>query len=332
MMKLKAILLPGLLAVSLIMIACKPKREGMGDEQLKKGQLKNAMMLYQKQLRIDSGAISDEFYDNYSLTLIRSFAKAAKTDVTQGIVLTYFEEIPKYLNRAKKQEVVGEYVDVVIKAGNEKLGMDDYQQETSGLKFLRSAVEFAKKQSIKTIEANKALADAEAAYSKLTLGRANGSDDPVVTEYYLLAGEVLLPTDATIKEALVKIRKKNLNNFLIWGPDVNGVSPAPGIDVNQYVIAFRKGEVSHSKKSLRGAVQLWNTSGNSTKLSKKHFTLIGQDGSEIANTAKISKDCVRFDTEKDCSTRVSFKFNSSFKISHLLVKNPDGAGKKYLSF
>lgn len=330
-MKATKVLLPGLIAASLLLGACKAKRETIGDEQLAKGQLKNALMMYGKHLD-KGGDLSDEFWDNYSTAMIRMMAKAAKDDPTQDVVHTYIMELPKKLEKTIKPETTKEFIEAVIVVSKELLAMDEFQKEVNAFKYLYSAQELAKAKKTGESVINSALTSIQSAYADKMLKASKDATELEAKEYHLLAGLVNLPGNEKLTEALQVARKNNISTFLIWAPEVNGITPSPLVDVTQYHIAFRKGAYSKSSTGLNGSVQIWNTSGNSTELVGKNFSLHGKDGSVIENTKSISKDCKRFDSEKDCTTSVAFKFPSSFEVDYIQLKNPDGIGKKYLVF
>lgn len=330
-MKASKVLLPGLIAASLMLGACKAKREKIGDEQLEKGQLKNALMMYGKHLD-KGGSLSDEFWDNYSTAMIRMMAKSAKDDPTQDVVHTYMTELPKKLDKTTKPEVAKEFIEASIKVAKELLAMGEFQHDVNAFKYLNSAKKIAADKNVAQSIIDNELAALEKNYAAQMLKASADAPELEAKEYHLLAALVNIPGNKDILEALQVTRKNNISTFLIWSPDVNGITPSPLVDVTQYHIAFRKGTYSKSSTSLAGSVQLWNTSGNSTTLEGKNFTLVGKDGTVIENSKSISKDCARFDSEKDCTTNVAFKFPSSFEIDYVQLKNADGAGKKYLVF
>jgi hypothetical protein len=332
-MKTKKIVLTGVLASALLLGACKAKREAIGDEQLEKGQLKNALMMYGKHLD-KGGSLSDEFWDNYSLAMIRMMAKVAKDSPEGDVVNTYMTELPKKLEQTKKPETAKEFVEAAITVAKSLIATEDYRLEVNAWKYLNSAKKIAEEKGAGKAEITSALKQLEEAYAARYLKLAADVPDNQgeAAEYYLLAALVNIPGNEAITKQLQEVRKKNISTFLIWAEEVNGITPSPLVDVTQYHIAFRKGTYSQSATSLNGAVQIWNTSGNSTNLVGENFTLHGKDGSVIKNSKKISKDCERFDSEKDCSTTVSFKYPSSFEIDYIQLKNADGQGKKYLVF
>lgn len=330
-MKTKRVLLTGVLAYSLLLGACKAKREKIGDEQLQKGQLKNALMMYGKHLD-KKGDLSDEFWDNYSLAMIRMMAKSAKDNPSSDVVNTYMTQLPKKLDKTKLTSTAKEFVESAIGVSVALLETQDFRLEVNAWKYLNSAKKVAKDKGAGVPEINAAIKKLEQEYAARFLKMSQDAPEGEAKEYHLLAALVNIPGNAAILEQLQKVRKKNISTFLIWGEEVNGINPSPLVDVTQYHIAFRRGTFKKTGTSLGGLVQIWNTSGNSTSLQGKNFSLHGKDGTVITNKKGISKDCKRFDSEKDCSTSVSFKFKKGFEIDFMQLKNDDGIGKKYLVF
>ena len=317
----------GLAIAAMIFVGCKDKREKLGDKHLEAGRYRNAIGMYNKAEA--KGKVSEEFYDNYSIALLKQLDISAKKDAGQDIVMLYVKELPKYLAKAKKAEVFELFVTTMMDVGKKKIEIDEYPHTVQAFDMFKEAAKVVKESSVGKGAYESSFNAIEQQFVKKALGNVGG--DPVVAEYYLLEAEKLLPENAELQKALSEVRQKNLYQLLIWSPDVNGVTPSPLIDNNGWVFGFRQGEFKQTDKGLNGFVEIWNSTGNNGKLVESNeFTLVSKDGKSVENKAKIGKGCARLDTEKDCTTKLTFSFDSDFVPYYIQLKNEFGIGKKYL--
>jgi hypothetical protein len=327
----RPILITLFLAATIILGACKSKTETKADEYLAAGKLRNALRLYMKVE--EKGKQSEEFNDNYSLALTRAMAKAAKSDPAQTVINNYLETIPKYLETSQNQAVLSEFVSTMADVATKKIDLDMFSETVEGFNVFKTAQKFAKNSGTGKATLETTIKSTSEKYLASIFETVDGIDDTVAKEYYLLEAQKVLGVgeNAKLEEKLMAVRKKNLGNFLIWAPDVNGVKPSRLVDVNGYVFAFRAAAVKQTATSLSGHLQVWNTSGNNTEIKPEEIILVGKDGTTQGSKSKVGKKCAkRFDSEKDCTTAISFSFAKGFKPDHILIKNSDGEGRKFL--
>ncbi len=315
-------------AAVLMTFGCKSKREKLGDEHLAAGRYGNAISMYNKAEA--KGDISEEFNDSYSMALLGQMNKSAeKGGATQDVIHAYFETLPKYIDGSTKPETAEQYVQTLMAIGKAKIATGDFTQKVQAFNFFKEAKRVTEEKGVgkSFYEADFKKAEAEVIASAMS----TKDGEPVVAEYYLLEAQKLLPESEEIKGALSEVRAKNLSNFLIWSLEMNGVQPSPLIDVNGWLFAFRKGEYSKSAKALNGYIEIWNSTNNNSKLTDpSEIKLYSVDGKSVDNTKPLAKQCARIDTEKDCTTPVSFSYDSDFTPLYIEIRNSEGSGKKYL--
>lgn len=314
-------------ALALMTIGCKSKRESLGDEHLEAKRYRNAIGMYTKAEA--KGEVSEEFNDNYSIALLGQMEIVAKKNAAQEIIHSYFETLPAYLDKTTKPETAERYVEVLMGIGKAKIELGEYQQTVQAFQYFKEAERIVKSKSAGSAIYGPAFKAAEAKVVANALSNVGGN--PVVSEYYLLEANKLIPENAQINEALNVVRKKNIHNFLLWSPDINGITPSTLIDKNGWSFAFRGGEYKKTPTSLNGFIEIWNFTNNNSKIvDAAEIKLYSVDGKSIDNTKKPAKACTRMDSEKDCTTGVSFKYGSDFIPSYIQIKNGEGQGKKYL--
>ena len=79
-------------SVAFTMVGCKGTNEKRGDEHLKEGRFRNAINSYLEAKK--KGSMSSEFYDNFTLALVRAAEIEAKKDLNSDLINGYFERPP----------------------------------------------------------------------------------------------------------------------------------------------------------------------------------------------------------------------------------------------
>ncbi len=352
-MKLRKFVALGCAAAVLALSACKSGQEKKGDEYLEKGMYKNAMRAYLQVEKKGNG--SEEFNDNYALTMTRLMMQVAqKEGVNADVILEYTLAIPNLLANSTNSAVLQEVVQAFCDVAKLRTAMDDYPQRLEAYRLLDSAASLAKRGNAGVEIEKKYRQEISDEWVKKVVSEYGnpGADDAVAAEYYLLEVKNLVPDNKTLDDALLKVRRINRHNLLIWSPGVNEISPNPAIN-NKYsghfVMGFGVGGFSPSPTGFKGALNIWNSSGGNVLLKKEQITLVGKDGKEVPNTTEISKECQHtvnkgdpkagipasdtpgLEPEADCVTQVSFSFDSGFQPDYVQLKIKDQKGIKYLA-
>ena len=346
-MKIRKLLAVGCAISLLALTSCKSGQEKKGDEFLGKGMYKNAMKAY---LQVDkSGKGSDEFNDNYALAMTRLMMQVAQKDGVQSdVIFDYTQEIPKRLEGSTNAAVVQEVVQSFCDVAKMMWELDSYRGRLEAFRLLDNSAKLAKAANAGVDIAKKTREEISAAWVKKAVADygSPSADDAVAAEYYLLEVQNLVPDNPELEAALLKVRRINRHNLLIWSPGVNDVNPDPAIN-NKYsghfVMGFGVGAFNPGPTSFKGALNIWNSSGGNVLLKPEQITLVSKDGKVVTNTAPISKECLvtenkelksktpGLEPEADCVTQVSFTFDSSFKPDYLKLTIKDQSGIKYLA-
>lgn len=348
--KMKRILFFAIIAALVALVGCKGTNEKRGDEHLSEGRFRNAINSYLEAKK--KGNISDEFYDNFALALIRAADAEAKNDLNSSLLSGYFEQAQKALDSAKKDEVVQEFVTAVANLGRLQASQEtDYGTILNAFAKLDTAMSMAKRKGVGEGAIKSIRAEAENAYVNIALPKALGEEDPVVREYFLLQISVVAPENQKLKEALNKSRLNTRGYFLIFGENL-GERPSNRVDKWGYVMAFPSIKITST--SLSGELQVWASTGNNTKFVVDKIKLVSVDGKEVAATQigsgwceaevvvgkkgdeRVEKKKATFKgegkllNEFQCSANVSFSFPSSFVPDYIEYKDEMGVGRKYL--
>jgi hypothetical protein len=340
-------LLASAISLTLLISGCKSRHEKRGDDFLKEGKIKNALLSYTKAEK--DGKVSKEFNDNFARAYTQMMGQITKKEPTADVLRIYREEIPKRLENTKDTEAVAEFVKQLCVTGKALIDLEDMTYVMEGFKSFKLAAEWSKKHNTAQADYKKAFSEVETIYSKKILEEAASAENSVAAEYSLLVGRFILPENEAIQTELDNIRVKNRSHFLIF--QAAGIdNPSPNIDVNAYIIAFPALKIGGG--SAAGELQVWNSSGNNFEFSGADFKLVGKDGTELAGKQTGVATCTSVEldpktfqnkTEKfavgknaklivegQCSLGMSWSYPSGFEPEYIMLKNEFGTGKKFL--
>ena len=329
---------------------CKGTNEKRGDEHLQEGRFRNAINSSLEAKK--KGSMSDEFYDNFTLALVRAAEIEAKKDLNSDLINGYFEKASVNMPEVKKDEVVEEYVTKLATVGKQQAAQDgiDYNTVINAFAKIDSALATAQARHIAEGTVKAIRTEAENAYVARNLSDAKAESDPVVCEYQLMKLAEMAPENADVKAALNKSRIGTRGYFLIFGEQI-GEPVNRRIDKWGYVMAFPTIKIAPG--SLSGELQFWASTGNNTELDPSKIKLVSTDGQEVfakgnsgwceaevlvgkKGDEKIEKQKKSFKgkgklmNEFQCSVNVSFSYGKGFVPDYVEYKDEYGIGRKFL--
>ena len=339
-------------AVAFTMVGCKGTNEKRGDEHLKEGRFRNAINSYLEAKK--KGSMSDEFYDNFTLALVRAAEIEAKKDLSSDLINGYFDKVTVNMPEVKKNEVVEEYVTTLATIGKQQASQEgiDYNTIINAFAKIDTALVYAKSRNVAEGAVKAIRTEAENAYVAKNLKDAVAESDPVVSEYHIMKIAEMAPENSEVKAALNKSRKGTRGYFLIFGEQI-GEPVNRRIDKWGYVMAFPTLKIAPG--SLSGELQFWASTGNNTELDPEKIVLVSTEGKEVVAKAgsgwceaevlvgkkgdeKIEKkkQPIKAGTkgklmnEFQCSLNVSFTFDKNFVPDYVQYKDEYGIGRKFL--
>lgn len=338
------------LGVTFALTGCKGTNEKRGDEHLQEGRFRNAINSYLEAKK--KGSMSDEFYDNFTLALVRAAEIEAKKDLNSDLINGYFEKAAVNLPEVKKDEVVEEYVTKLATVGKQQAAQDgiDYATVINAFAKIDSALAAAQARHVAEGTVKAIRTEAENAYVARNISDAKAESDPVVSEYQLMKLAEMAPENADVKAALNKSRIGTRGYFLIFGEQI-GEPVNRRIDKWGYVMAFPTIKIAPG--SLSGELQFWASTGNNTELDPSKIKLVSTDGQEVfakgnsgwceaevlvgkKGDEKIEKKKQSFKgkgklmNEFQCSVNVSFSYGKGFVPDYVEYKDEFGIGRKFL--
>lgn len=340
-------------AVAFSMVGCKGTNEKRGDEHLKEGRYRNSINSYLEAKK--KGSMSDEFYDNFTLALVRGGEAEAKKDLSSELIDNYFDKAAVNMAEVKKPEVVEEFVTKLATLGKQQATQDgvDFNTVINAFAKIDTALSYAKSKGVGEGTVKTLRLEAENAVVAKALPEIKDESDPVVSEFGLLRLEYVAPENAEVKAALNKNRKTTRGYFLIFGENIADAAGKRFVDKWGYVMALPT--IKMAPGSLNGELQFWASTGNNTELDPEKIKVVSTDGKEAI--AKVSggwceaevlvgkkgdekiekkKQAIKKGTkgklmnEFQCSVNVSFSYAKDFVPDYIEYKDEYGIGRKYL--
>lgn len=340
-------------AVAFSMVGCKGTNEKRGDEHLKDGRFRNAINSYLEAKK--KGNVSDEFYDNFTLALVRAAEIEAKKDLNSDLISGYFDKAGVNMPEVKNAEVVEEYVTKMATVGKQQATQDgvDFNTIINAFARIDTALVYAKSKGVGEGSVKTLRNEAENAVVAKALPEIKDESDPVVSEFGLLRLEYVAPENAEVKAALNKNRKTTRGYFLIFGENIADAAGKRFVDKWGYVMALPT--IKMAPGSLNGELQFWASTGNNTELDPEKIKVVSTDGKEAI--AKVSggwceaevlvgkKGDEKIEKKKQpikkgtkgklmneflCSVNVSFTYAKDFVPDYVEYKDEFGIGRKYL--
>ena len=340
-------------SVAFVFTGCKGANEKRGDEHLENQRYRNAIAQYVDAQK--KGKVSDEFYDNFTLALVRGANVEAKSNLNSDLISGYFDKATSNIMKVQKPEVVEEFVTSYATIGKQQAAQQgmDYGSILQAFAKIDSALSIAKKLNIGEAAVKTIRTEAENLYVPPALAEANDETDPVVCEYYLLRIAEIAPENADVKAALNKSRKGTRGYFLIFGENIPDPSGKNRVDKWGYVMALPTIKITPT--SLSGELQFWASTGNNTVLDPANITLVSTEGKSVNAKAgtgwceaevlvgkkgdeKIEKkrqnlkagEKGKLMNEFQCGLNVTFSFEKGFVPDYIQYKDEFGIGKKFL--
>ena len=229
---MKKLLIAALAAsVAFSMVGCKGTNEKRGDEHLKEGRFRNAINSYLEAKK--KGSMSSEFYDNFTLALVRAAEIEAKKDLNSDLINGYFEKASVNMPDVKEDVVVEEYVTTLANVGKQQAAQEgvDYNTVINAFAKIDTALATAKARNVAEGAVKAIRTEAENAYVAKNLADAKSESDPVVCEYQIMKIAEMAPENSEVKAALNKSRLGTRGYFLIFGENVPDLSGKQRVDI-----------------------------------------------------------------------------------------------------
>lgn len=330
-MKMTKVTLCAALSLAFLLTACRSRQEAAGDKYRKAGDPLNALMNYEEALK--RGDVSKEFWKHYTMVNIQAMAlrsnedpMAEFLDILKDTVASLLTQHPDQANQALFATTLQE-----VAAKRIKMGTPDAVE--GGFRFLQAAEKAGSgsgSNAYKSEIVGATLKDIESALN-------NGEGTSGIEADYKMSKLALMIGEETeeMKGLWSKIRKVNLNTYLMYDNDDVELGERPDARINKYGVLL--GIVKYTPGSTATSIQVkaWNGSSGPIRFVGDSFTLYDTEGnayqpsSKIGGFAKTAKDVVGKGDESKTGG-LTFKHPAGAKPHYLEFQTGSGATRKYL--
>lgn len=332
-MKMTKVTLCAGLSLTFLLISCRSRQEAAGDKYRKAGNTLNALMQYEEALK--RGNLSKEFWQNYTLVNIQAMGLRAKEDPTaefldilKDTVASLLTQHPNPANQALFGKTLQEIAQARIKMGTPDAVEGGFRFLSAAEKAGAGAGSNAAKDQIVAAKLKEIESDYKDAGSNPTSG--------IVADYKLSKLALLTGGETPeMSELWSKVRKQNLNTYLMYDNDDVDLGERPDARINKYGVLLGVVKYEPGATATKVQVKVWNGSSGPIHFVGDSFTLIDKDGNAIKPSAKIGgfgktdKDIIGKGDESKTGG-LTFNHESGTKPAYLEFKSGSGVTRKYL--
>ncbi|MDB5051112.1 MAG: hypothetical protein JWO30_4183 [Fibrobacteres bacterium] len=322
------------LSLAFLLTSCRSRQEAAGDKYRKAGDPIHALMNYEEALK--RGKLSKEFYKNYTFINIQAMAFRAKEDPTAEFLDILKDTVASLLGQHPDPANQELFVTTLesIAAQRMKIGSSDAVE--GGFRFIQTAEKVSGKTGAaanaqKQVVAAK-LKEIEDDYREASSSPTSG----IIADYKLNKLALMVGGEtAEMKDLWSKVRKLNLNTYLMYDNDDVDLGERPDSRINKYGILLGIVKYEPGKTTTKIQVKAWNGTSGPMKFIGDSFTLVDKDGNvfkasgKIGGFAKTDKDLIA-KGEESKTGGLTFNHPAGTVPSYLEFKGVSGTTRKYL--
>ena len=331
----KATLWIGLMLTFLI-TGCRSRQEASGDKYRKAGDPLHALMQYEEALK--RGKVSKEFPKNYTLVNIQAMALRAKEDPTAEFLDILKDTVASLLAQYPDPASAALFSQTLQDIGMQRLKLGSTDAAEGGFRFLQTAEAMggknsaisAKVESLRKEFVGGKLGEIEKDYAEAATQPTAG----IVADYKLNKLALMMGGEtADMKDLWSRVRKLNLNTYLMYDNDEVDLGERPDFRINKYGILLGIVKLEPGATSLKVQVKAFNGSSGPIHFDSEGFTLVDRQGNIFKPTAKIGhfsdKDVVGKGDESKTGG-LTFTYPSGTEPFFIEFKSESGITRKYL--
>jgi hypothetical protein len=322
------------LSLAFLMTGCRSRQEASGDKYRKMGDPIHALMQYEEALK--RGKLSAEFYKNYTQINIQALGLRAKEDPTAEFLDVLKDTVASLLGQHPDPANQALFVSTLegIAASRIKIGSSEAIE--GGMRFLATAEKLggsagASAAAQKQVVAAK-LKEIEDDYREGATSPTSG----IIADYKLNKLALMVGGETPeMHDIWSKVRKLNLNTYLMYDNDDVDLGERPDSRINKYGVLLGIVKYETGSTSTKIQVKAWNGSSGPLRFEGDGFTLFDKDGNAFQPSAKIGgfaksdKDIVPKGDESKTGG-LTFTHPAGTVPAYLEFKSTSGVTRKYL--
>ncbi|HKP95935.1 MAG TPA: hypothetical protein VJ385_09285 [Fibrobacteria bacterium] len=324
----------GLSLAFLLLSGCRSRQEASGDKYRKAGDPIHALMQYEEALK--RGKLSKEFYKNYTLINIQAMGLRAKEDPTAEFLDVLKDTVASLLVQHPDPTNQALFITTLRNIASARIKMGSPDAVEGGFRFLQ-AVEKAgggadATGAAKTEIVNAKLKEIEGDFREASSSPTAG----IVADYKLNKLAIMIGGEtAEMKDLWSKVRKLNLNTYLMYDNDDVDLGERPDSRINRYGVLLGIVKYEPGSTATKIQVKAWNGTSGPMKYVGDGFTLYDTEGKSYAPSAKIGgfaktdKDLIP-KGEESKTGGLTFNHPAGTVPAYLEFKSNQGLSRKYL--
>ena len=321
------------LSLAFLLTSCRSRQEAAGDKYRKIGDPLHSLMQYEEALK--RGKVSKEFFKNYTLVNIQAMGMRAKEDPTAEFLDILKDTVASLLTQYPDPQNQTLFATTLsnIAAARIKIGSSEAME--GGFRFLQAAEKAgatggsaAAKQQVIGGKIKEIEDDFKEAASNPTAG--------IVADYKLNKLVLMLGSETPeVKDLWSKVRKLNLNTYLMYDNDDVDLGERPDARINKYGVLLGIVKYEPGSTTTKIQVKAWNGASVPFHYKGDGFLLYDKDGNSYKPTAKIGgfaktdKDVIQKSDESKTGG-LTFTHPAGTVPSYLEFKSEAGTTRKYL--
>lgn len=331
----KAMLWSGLV-LAFLLTGCRSRQEAAGDKYRKAGDPLHALMNYEEAIK--RGKVSKEFPKNYTLVNIQAMALRAKEDPTAEFLDILKDTVSSLLVQYPDPANEALFSQTLQDIGQARLKIGSADAAESGFKFLQTAETLGGK--------NPSVSGKVAGMRKTFLAsRIKSIEDDfkeaattptagIVADYKMNKLALMMGGETPeMKDLWSRIRKLNLNTYLMYDNDEVDLGERPDARINKYGVLLGIVKLEPGATTTKVQVKAFNGSSGPIHFDAPMFTLVDRQGNVFKPTAHIGhfspKDPVGKGDESKTGG-LTFTYPAGTEPYFIEYKSEAGLSRKYL--
>jgi hypothetical protein len=331
----KAMLWSGL-ALAFLVTGCRSRQEAAGDKYRKAGDPLHSLMQYEEAIK--RGKVSKEFPKNYTLVNIQAMALRAKEDPTAEFLDILKDTVASLLTQNPDPVNEALFSQTLQDIGLARLKLGSAEAAESGFRFLQMAETLGGKSpsvSGKVAGMRKDFVNTKLKEVENDLKEASTTPTAGIVADYKMNKLALMMGGETpeMKDVWSRVRKLNLNTYLMYDNDEVDLGERPDARINKYGVLLGIVKLEPGATTTKIQVKAFNGSSGPIHFDSEGFTLVDRQGNVFKPTAKIGHFSPKDQVGKGDESKtggLTFTYPAGTEPYFLEFKNEAGVTRKYL--
>jgi hypothetical protein len=285
---------------------------------------------------LNRGKLSKDFYKNYTTINIQAMALRAKEDPTAEFLDVLKDTVASLLTQHPDPANQALFISALQDIAAARIKMGSPEAIEGGFRFLQTVEKVGggsgPSSAAKTQIVDAKLKEIESDYRDAASSPTSG----IIADYKLNKLALMVGGETPeMQELWSKVRKLNLNTYLMYDNDDVDLGERPDSRINKYGVLLGIVKYQPGSTSTKIQVKAWNGTSGPMKFVGDGFTLVDKEGNvyepsaKIGGFAKSDKDMIAKGDESKTGG-LTFNHPAGAEPAYLEFKSNAGMSRKYL--